>query len=117
MPMTPTTTTHARPMRKRAPVAALATMSPMSTKPPIAVRIPSVMATSRFMPPSPVLGDERAEAVGVGRERFGDACERAELAAADRHPHVADVRAGVVEQRVELLEQAVALLVRRLDRS
>ncbi len=40
MPTTPTGTTHASVMRKRAPVSALATRSPMSTKPPIAVRMP-----------------------------------------------------------------------------
>src|SRR6266511_1694559 len=41
-------TTHASDMRNLAPVSALATRSPMSTNPPIAVRIPSVISRSFF---------------------------------------------------------------------
>ena len=53
-------TAHARDMPNRAPVVAAATMSPMSTKPPIAVRIPSVTPKS-FFTRSIVMLDERCE--------------------------------------------------------
>src|SRR5436190_13771105 len=49
IPTTPTTTTHAKDIPNRAPTTALVTRSPMSTKPPIAVRMPRATASSRFI--------------------------------------------------------------------
>ena len=48
MPTTPTSTTHARFSPNLAPAAALATRSPMSTKPPIAVRTPRKIDSTFF---------------------------------------------------------------------
>ena len=48
MPITPTTTTIPSDSPKRAPTWALVTMSPMSTKPPMAVRMPSATAKNLF---------------------------------------------------------------------
>ena len=48
MPTIPTRTTHARFMPKRAPTEALATRSPMSTNPPMAVRMPRKIGRNFF---------------------------------------------------------------------
>src|SRR3954451_16415617 len=48
MPMIPPITTQPSERPKRAPTCALVTRSPMSTKPPIAVRIPSATAKTFF---------------------------------------------------------------------
>src|SRR3954454_5861417 len=48
MPTTPTMTTHPRDRPNRAPTWALVTRSPMSTKPPIAVRMPSATSKTFF---------------------------------------------------------------------
>src|SRR6186997_362571 len=114
----PTTTTHARFHRKRAPTAALATRSPMSTKPPMAVRIPSVRARTFFTTPrSRVLLEERLESVDVVVERRGDRVELGELPAASGDANVGDVVLGVGQDRAEVVAQVVGALVRRLDRA
>src|SRR4051794_40513016 len=92
MPSTPTGTTHASFRPKRAPTAALATRSPMSTNPPIAVRIPRVMARIFFTgAPSRVVLEERAQRRDVAVDRLGDLRELGEVAAASGDPHVGDV--------------------------
>ncbi|HEY7274250.1 MAG TPA: hypothetical protein VH502_16075 [Actinoplanes sp.] len=49
IPMMPTTSTQVCASPKRDPASDVDTMSPMSTKPPIAVRMPSVTASRRFI--------------------------------------------------------------------
>src|SRR3954462_15966126 len=74
IPITPTTTTQARSQPKRAPTSALATRSPMSTNPPMAVRTPSV--TCRYSRTS--AAQRRREAIqetghpAQVRERVGE---------------------------------------------
>ena len=48
IPVTPTITTQTSEYPNFAPACALNTRSPMSTKPPIADRIPSVICRRRF---------------------------------------------------------------------
>src|SRR4051812_23793117 len=117
MPTTPTGTTQARFMRNRAPVAALATRSPMSTKPPIAVRIPSVISKTFFTPSSLVLCGERSESVPIGLERRGDRRQPFELASPHGDADVGHVIESRREQRVELGAQIVSGAVGGLDRS
>src|SRR6478735_10957421 len=116
MPMTPTTTTHARFRSKRAPVAELATRSPMSTNPPIADRTPSITPRIFFTAASRQLVLEGPQRLGVSGERSGDLVEAGELAAASGDAHVGDVRGRVVEDRDQLLAEVVQRRVRRLDR-
>jgi hypothetical protein len=61
MPTTPTTTTQARERPKRDPTTAFVTRSPMSTNPPMAVRMPRVAANRRFT--RSLLGRQQREAV------------------------------------------------------
>src|SRR4051794_2803398 len=53
MPTTPTMTTQPRERPNRAPTCALVTRSPMSTKPPIAVRMPRATSKTFFTASSP----------------------------------------------------------------
>src|SRR6478672_9227338 len=116
IPTTPTTTTHARFMPNRAPVAELATRSPMSTNPPIADRTPRKTPRSFFIVSAVALG-ERLELVSIGLERRGDVGRVGEMAPANGDPHGSDVVARGVEQRTEFVAQGHRFVVRWLDRA
>src|SRR5437868_6429618 len=117
MPTTPIGTTHASSSPNRAPTAALATRSPMSTKPPIAVRIPRVRARTFFtsLASSAVRRQERLQHVDVVVERRGHSDERLQLAAPRRDADVGDVILGVVDDRAEVAAHLVGAVVGRLD--
>src|SRR4051794_10221226 len=116
MPATPTTTTHARFSSKRAPTAALATRSPMSTKPPMAVSTPRKMASTFFTTRSLVGVQERLELALIVVQRLGRGGEIVEAPAAHHDPDLADVVDGGRENVGQLVAQRVGPSVGRLDR-
>src|SRR5215217_5772844 len=124
MPMTPTGNTQNSAVPNRAPISALATMSPMSTKPPIAVRMPRVMASSRFMY-SPVSLDEGAQPLLDRLQRSGVRAAVHQIlvkplrVVQQRHKRVAPAGGGVVRghlpdhRRTRLADQLVCVVRHR----
>src|SRR4051812_45214566 len=115
--MTPTTTTHARLSSNRAPVSELATRSPISTKPPMAVRTPRKIDSTFFTVfRSLVVVREGAQLHPIGLERLGDSREVVEPAPPDGEAHVGHMINGGLEDVVELHAQGVGARVRWLYR-
>src|SRR6266545_6232825 len=77
MPMMPTTSTHVWATPNRDPDSEVDTMSPMSTKPPIAVRMPSVTASRRFTRALRRTGRARPRRLEVLERLVGDVGGRA----------------------------------------
>src|SRR6266571_5413989 len=116
MPITPTTSTQASARPNRAPVAVAATRSPMSTKPPTAVRMPSATSRSFFTrAPSLMRPRELVQLAGDPSKRRGQAGHRAEVAAAGGRAQRRDGRGGRVQQVVQLGLELVGAPVGRLD--
>ena len=86
-------------------------MSPMSTKPPIAVRMPRVTPRSFFIR---ALEMKRSSFARERRERLGQAREPLELASPRRDAQRGEVLVGLREQLAELLAEPVRVVVGRL---
>src|SRR3954447_7360221 len=97
MPMTPSTVAHARDNPNRDPTWALVTRSPMSTKPPIAVRMPSATANNFFTgsPPHRRLGS--LQAIGHLRQFLRQVGVLLGVATYQRDSYVGEQVAGVGE--------------------
>src|SRR5215207_3020986 len=103
MPATPTTTTHARFIRNRAPLWALATRSPMSTNPPMAVRMPRVTWMIFFTSSRSVLVDEALERVSVGTQGLRHLGQVGQIAPSRSHSDLDDMVDRVTQELIELL--------------
>src|SRR4051812_34286032 len=104
MPPIPRTTAQARDILKRAPVAALATMSPMSMKPPRAVSTPRVTPSIFFIgrprreADSLVALTEDGQVVTDATQRPLGVDRALEAPATGLDPHGRQLRHGLVEQ-------------------
>src|SRR6185369_5241260 len=119
IPITPTTTIHASRIPNRAPVSVFATRSPMSTKPPNAVRIPRKISKTRFTGsvPSSVSRREPVEAVGDRAQRSRDLAQPGGVRAASRDPDELDDLDRALDVRDQRRAQVVRGRARRLNRN
>src|SRR4051812_40876553 len=114
MPSTPTGTTHASFSPKREPVSAFATRSPMSTKPPMAVRMPRPRATVFFTSAATVVAEERLDPGDVALDvRHVEVV----VPAPRRNAQRGDVVVGIAEDRLERVAHDIGAMVGWLDRA
>src|SRR3954451_4265371 len=116
MPTMPTTTTHAKPHPKRAPVSALATRSPMSTKPPMAVSTPKKIWKTFFTARSPEILAELLQPLRHTGKRRVEREHGVVVFAPDRDACLAEEVDRLVGHLVDLVAHRVAVGTGRLHR-